>query len=291
MTELRKLQLAQLKLLQEVDRICRLHKIQYNLVSGTLLGAVRHKGFIPWDDDIDISMPFEDYNKFCMVCEKELDTSRFFLQNMETDSEHRYIFAKFRHQGTLCVRKGQEHMSFHQGIYIDIFPKYPVPENRFIYRIFSFVVARCKTILWSPIGAVSEKCFFYRMIYKALALIPKSVPQKLIFFLISKCSGKFKVSLGKPSFRNRKLIRKKLSYIRANKITEYTPRQVRENQRIHGSVELEFEGLKCFAPENYDFKLTRLYGDYMKLPPVHERIGHHQATIIDFGDLCINEVG
>ena len=83
--QLRKLQLTELELLVEFDRICRKNNIVYILGYGTMLGAVRHKGFIPWDDDVDVFLMRDEYERFCDACEKDLDKEKFFLQNWETD--------------------------------------------------------------------------------------------------------------------------------------------------------------------------------------------------------------
>ncbi|MCL2839567.1 MAG: LicD family protein [Defluviitaleaceae bacterium] len=258
MTKLRKLQLAELQLLQELDRICRKHGINYHLTSGTLLGAIRHKGFIPWDDDLDVAMLLDDYVEFCNICKDELNVKKFFLQTMDTDPYHRYIFAKFRIQNTLCVRKKQEHMKHHHGIYIDIFPLYPVPQGIFLFKIFAKIVTKCKTILWSPVGAVSEKK------YKIYSLIPKKIPKKTIDFLVSRCKKSiFVSSLGCPSFLK-------------------VRRLASDCQDL---VEGEFEGQNFFIPANYDALLKSFYGNYMILPPKHKRQGHHPAAMIDFGNI------
>ena len=84
-TDLRKMQLIQLEMLTEFDRICRKYEIEYFIIAGTLLGAVRHGGFIPWDDDVDVAMKREEYEKFCKICGKELSSKGIFLQNYHTD--------------------------------------------------------------------------------------------------------------------------------------------------------------------------------------------------------------
>lgn len=118
--QLRKLQLTELELLVEFDRICRKNNIHYILGYGTLLGAVRHNGFIPWDDDVDVFLMRDEYNKFCEACKTDLNTEKFFLQNWETDKNFNSGYAKLRRNDTQYVRVGQERMKYHNGIYIDI---------------------------------------------------------------------------------------------------------------------------------------------------------------------------
>jgi len=120
-SELKKIQNTLLEILIEVDRICRKNDIKYFLFAGTLLGAVRHKGFIPWDDDIDIAMPREDYEKFLQIVQKE-PYSNYFLQNVITEIEAPFLFSKFRKDDTLLLEKAVMNKNIHHGIFIDIFP-------------------------------------------------------------------------------------------------------------------------------------------------------------------------
>ena len=121
-TELRKLQLTEIEVLDEIVRICKKHKLQYFLLAGTCLGAVRHSGFIPWDDDIDIGMPREDYEKFLNIALDELD-EKYFLQYYKTDENYYLGFAKVRKNNTSFITKGFEKKKGHQGFFVDIFPR------------------------------------------------------------------------------------------------------------------------------------------------------------------------
>lgn len=277
MVDIRSLQLIQLDMLKEVDRLCRKYDIKYFLSAGTLLGAVRHKGFIPWDDDIDINMPYRDYVKFCRICDKYLNKEKYFLQTRDTDKHHLYVFAKLRRNETLFLREGQEHMKFHQGIFIDIFPMFPVPKGTVLNALFSFTVARLKTIMWSPIGAKGNSR--YKVIYKVLSLVPINIPQNIIYFLSARCKGGYLVDIGEPQYGNLRLFIKRRAYM-GEKI-----KNIRRKLQVTNLIELEFEGNKFFAPKNFHYILTHKYGNYMKLPPKSKRVGHHIPLVIQFGNL------
>ena len=119
--ELKKAKKIMVNILLELDKICKKNKICYWLDSGSLLGAVRHKGFIPWDDDIDICMLNEDYKKFLEIAKKNLD-SNIFLDNKETDKYAYFDFLKLRDRNSKYIEKKQTDKElFHQGIFIDIF--------------------------------------------------------------------------------------------------------------------------------------------------------------------------
>ena len=135
---LRQIQMVQLEMLEEVDRICKKCNIHYNIIAGTLLGAVRHGGYIPWDDDADVAMLREEYEKFRKACKTELDTSRFEFQDDRRTRGYRWGYGKLRRKGTLFLREFQEHMPYFQGIFIDVFPLDSVPDNYFLRSINNF---------------------------------------------------------------------------------------------------------------------------------------------------------
>ena len=119
--QLRKLRSIQMEMLLEVKRICEKHGIKYSLIGGSLLGAVRHQGYIPWDDDADIGMLRKDYEKFRKVCKKELDPERFYFQDDRNTEGYRWGYGKLRKKNTLFLREHQEYLDFGQEIFIDIF--------------------------------------------------------------------------------------------------------------------------------------------------------------------------
>jgi len=120
---LREAQLIMLDMLIEFDAICRKHQLTYWLDSGSLLGAVRHQGFIPWDDDIDIAMPIEDYNRFLDIANDEL-SNEIFLQTSQTDTDFKFDYAKLRSNKANIVEfhEKDKSINYHQGVFIDIFP-------------------------------------------------------------------------------------------------------------------------------------------------------------------------
>jgi lipopolysaccharide cholinephosphotransferase len=173
--QLRGIQLTQLELLCEVRRICEKENIKYNIIAGTLLGAVRHGGFIPWDDDADIAMLRPEYEKFRAACARELNENEFYFQDHVVTSGYRWGYGKLRRAGTEFLRNGQEHMPYEQGIFIDIFPLDNVPEAKWRRKLHDFHCTVIRKLLWAEVGRVVDSSVLMRFVYRLLAKIPLAV--------------------------------------------------------------------------------------------------------------------
>ena len=150
--ELCRIQQIQIELIAEVDRVCRKNNIHYNMVGGTMLGAIRHGGHIPWDDDADIGFLREEYEKFREACKTDLDHDKYYMQDFRDTEGYRWGYGKLRRKDTLFLRDGQEFMPFEQGIFIDLMPFDNVPDGT-LERLIHY--ARCflfRKTLWSKVG-------------------------------------------------------------------------------------------------------------------------------------------
>lgn len=255
-----KIHKTELEILIEFDRICRKHNIIYSIDGGTLLGAVRHGGFIPWDDDADVIMTRNEYDKFVSVVDKELNSDKFYLQDMFRTSGYRWGYAKLRRKGTLFVRENQEHMPYEQGIFMDIFVCDNVPDNYIMRSICNFISYVYRKILYSPVGKRTSKG-----VKKIIYSIMNCIPEKKI-----KSSYKKYIR-----FRNRKMTSwvKCLTFPACNKTFGY------KRNWYEDTEDIIFEDVKLKACKEYDEYLSFLYGDYMQLPPLEKRKVHPVSKI------------
>lgn len=259
--QLRKLQLTELELLQEVDRICRKCDIHYNIIAGTLLGAVRHGGFIPWDDDADVALLRPEYEKFRNACEKELNRDRFYFQDHRNTPGYRWGYGKLRRKDTLFLREHQEHMPYEQGVFIDVFPLDYVPENYLRRSIHNFECFLYRKFFWSEVGKVADKNSFMRGLYSIMSKVPE---KKL-----------------KRSFNRfvKKSDRKKTNWVRI--LTFPTPNKSYgyKTEWYETSEEIIFEGITFIGIKDYDEYLNFKFGNYMELPPEGQRKVHPVSEI------------
>lgn len=254
--ELRQIQLTQLELICEVDRICKKMNIHYGMVGGTMLGAIRHKGYIPWDDDADIGFLREEYEKFRQACKTELNHEKFYFQDCRDTKGYRWGYGKLRRKGTEFIRLQQEFMPYEQGIAIDIMPFDNVPDSAIGKRIHLFKCFVYRKAFWSAVGRKNEKSKVKRVIYKLLYLIPEDTLAKSYQRFIERCG------------------RKQTKQVRI--LTFPTPKKVYGYERKWYTElrEYEFEGKQFPGPVDYDGYLSVKYRDYMKLPPIEKRKTH-----------------
>lgn len=255
-TTLRKIQLIELDMLLEVDRICMKCHIHYNIIAGTLLGAVRHGGYIPWDDDADVALLRPEYEKFRRACKTELNTSKFYFQDHHTTEGYRWGYGKLRRKETMFLREHQEHMPYKQGIFIDVFPLDNVPDNYLKRIVHNFHCFCIRKLLWSEAGKYADKKFFMRKWYSLLS--------KISLTRILKHYDKF---IEKSNRQNTNLVRILLYPTPSNTYGYY--RTWYENSHA-----IEFENYIFSGIEDYKAYLSFKFGDYMRLPPVNKRKVH-----------------
>ena len=260
MDDLQRLQSAILIIADEIDRICRKNDIAYTISSGTLIGSVRHKGFIPWDDDFDIEMLRADFTRFIRACEVDLDKSRFFLQTDETEKQYAFAFAKLQLKETEYLEDFSKNVPIQHGVFVDIFPLDNLPDDERIAGRLLKLNHIIKNLIWVKCGygtATHKKKATY-WIFKTAGL----------FFSVEKLKKIRRNMLNK--FNN--------SETNYYFISDY-PKFKRKNSWYTQFSDYTFEGKKYRGIVNYNDYLTTIYGDYLKLPPESERHIHSNGVI------------
>jgi lipopolysaccharide cholinephosphotransferase len=270
LTELRQAQLIILRILKIVDYICRKHNIGYWLHGGTLLGAVRHGGFIPWDDDLDIAMTRQDYNKFLSVAKDELPED-LFMQNLETTKLASNTWTQIKDRKSLIVIR--EGAAFHQGLYIDIFPMDSYSRN-FLKRNFHERLLKTLYIYVYAINAPLKKPFLSK---KYLAKNIIKITLKTVFFgcalfnkhVIYNLNLKYRKNIIKTMEKN-----PKDNYGFAADTLNW--RNIYKAEHIFPLKKIKFEDYEFLAPNNCEAYLTNSYGkNFMTPPPQHKRVQHY----------------
>jgi len=260
---LRRLQLTELEILKAVHLFCIRHSIRYSLYAGTLLGAVRHKGFIPWDDDIDICMARSEYDRFIALWETD-GPEGYILQNKQNSPGVAFSFTKIRKDHTAFVETEWEIGKYHNGIYLDVFPIDRMPEGT-ISRIW-----------------FTCRCFLYQLLTREYVPGNDNVIIQFGSRLLLLC-----IPTGKRAKVRKKLLARITSYTdsKLNTVAIETVRTIRmplPSTLLDGYTFLPFEDMEfmCFA--KWDEYLRCKFGDYMQLPPESERTWKHHPIIIDF---------
>ena len=254
---------AEQEILDVIHQVCTEHGLRYSLAYGTLIGAVRHKGFIPWDDDIDIMMPREDYEKLLAVWDQSAPKG-YILQNTRTDSDFTQNFTKIRKDHTAFLQDEAERTKhYHKGIFVDIFPGDRVPSGKIGRRIQ--YIACAVNLLYSR-GHTSGSGGMVGEVEKILLKAPKekySVRRERAEKKIRSWNGDESLQYVFPST------------IRSSR--KYYPANLFENVKT-----IEFNGKQYMCVADADSTLRVEYGDYMQLPPEEDRVWKHHPFLIDF---------
>jgi lipopolysaccharide cholinephosphotransferase len=251
----RDLQLAELEILKEFKRMCERHSLRYFLAYGSLLGAIRHQGFVPWDDDIDVAMPRTDYERFSALACSELD-ERYSWQTYLTDPHYPYMFGKLVRNGTELRQRPTEHLRMQQGIHIDVFPLEGIP-NRAVPRIIQRLAVRMCQI---RLGADMTHSLLKRVLLKAVKVVPRT-------WAVNRYEG---------MARHFRYDDSKVTLSPAGPYGYH--RESVPRYWLGDGEQLQFEDIEALGPKRWHDYLTHVYGDYMQWPPEEERRSHHQMT-------------
>lgn len=271
--ELKDLQTVLLYIAKEIKRVCEKNNIKYTMIGGTLIGAVRHKGFIPWDDDMDFVMTRENFDRFVKCCKNQLG-DEFEVQNWKTDPHYGFGFCKIILKNTEVVEKGKENMQCRKNAFVDVIPFDRMPQNKLLQYKQDYLIR------------------FYRnlVLMKSDKNIIEAFPPKM--------RAKRKATAALFGFISRKTAIRRLEHqlrlYKNDKNADYTSmlgsygyqKEITSKKLFDEYVQLPFEDTEFMAIKNYDIYLTQVFGDYMQLPPEEKRVNHGMSKV-DFGDFFI----
>lgn len=255
----KRLKEIQEELLRSVAAFCEANNLEYFLAYGTLIGAVRHKGFIPWDDDIDLVMKREDYERF--IASYNGFSEKYRVYTAENTDWFPFPYAKIAKVST-TLKEENDNMTGEIGINIDLFPLDYIPENQAILKKIKF---QYQMLMLKSIRINGNRSFIKNLILRVSKVLLAGKSAHSIALKIT--------SLAKESTQN---TGKMGNLVFTEKTTDYA-----SSSAFSKSVEMEFEGNKYKAPEGYHEWLTNFYGSYMELPPEESRVTHHHFTAFE----------
>ncbi len=258
--ELEELKQIELDMVQKIDEVCRNNGIHYYMVGGTLLGAVRHKGFIPWDDDIDIAMPRKDFEKFCSVMAEE--NSVYQVQFFDNVKEYGYASPKVVDTRTVLIDYKLGTGKETSAVFVDVFLYDGMGESRKKAGIYYWFL----------------KCFKKMVFLSKRNYKMESFLKTIVFFF--PCAFCKMIGVTKLNRLYNRLCAKRDFYTSqyvACAAGRYGSGEILERTVFEKTVPMEFEHLTLQAPQGYEAYLKSIYGDYMTLPPEEKRVSNHSS--------------
>lgn len=275
--KLRRLQMAELEIFKAIKAICEQNNIRYYLSSGTLLGAVRHRGFIPWDDDMDICMPRPDYNRFRDIAQDLLPDEYFCIDYRDRDTNDFSVgtMLKVASKKIKVKRKrGDGSTVTIDNAWIDVFPLDGLPNSQYRRKLYGQRLKYTKRLLslsiWKDVGVAKQTSLKRRILGKLITVL--HLPQLL--------------NLDRKAQRYRiDNLLQKIDYFKSdyciNMLGDYELREIVPTKMYGEPCFREFEGIEVACPADSNGVLEIIYGDYMKLPPAENRVCKHCMDIIE----------
>ena len=258
---LKDIQRTELELLLAFDRVCTVEGLRYSLGGGTLLGAVRHKGFIPWDDDIDVMMPRSDYEAFLRFCKN--NPVGFNIEAYDTVEGYNSLFTRVSDQNTIIIDELSE-LPYETGIGIDVFPIDGLgkteKQSKQIFHKTDFNRELLNAAAWKK---------FFRSKTHSIVI----EPIRFVMYVLSRFADPKKL-IEKIEKENKKHPFEGSVYAGCV-CGSYREKEIMKTETFENYVDMDFEGHRLKAIRNYDEYLTKHYGDYMKLPPEEKQKTHH----------------
>jgi len=256
--ETKELQGKLLSMLKQFHEVCVKNNLVYYMAGGTMLGAVRHKGFIPWDDDVDVVMPREDYNSFKQIAHSILPENLEikFYENEKNSPMH---YMKLIDKNTTLIEN--KYRNYYEGVYIDLFPLDGAPSDK-------GVLVKKQKVVGRYISLIVNHCYTdgrhgLRKIYGYIARC----------FDLGRLHAKVERLITERSYKSSEIVG---NYLGSYGIREFVPKRYFGNP-----IKYQFEDTELYGPEDYDAYLKAIYGDYMQMPPVEKRINTHQYFFVD----------
>ena len=254
---------VQLDLIQVFDNICKLNNLRWYPMWGTLLGVIRHKGYIPWDDDVDIVMPRSDYDKFVSICNNFI-SAPYYLQTTLTDSECFYMWVSLRNSDTTGNRKTCLNKKQKNGIGIDIMPLDGCQNSPWKYKI-SRLPVRFITVLANTYVNDFNSGFVARCLRRVLRLFRFNY--RRLYVIAEKWNRKYKIdAYQKMAFR-----------AHADPLTKVIKRDMWNKEDFETTLYMPFEYIMIPVPIGYDHILRQIYGNYLEYPPIDKRQAKHDV--------------